>query len=214
MHEKQQLLLKLIKEDKNFGSYSLRTIAEKMNEVNKPQIAKYHLQKLAEAGMINLNLKEGVIKPVEKGYIKSTINTFFSLPIVGTANCGPATIFADQNVQQYLKVSSSMLPFTKKSLYGLVADGNSMNQAKIGKDKQNIESGDFVLVDSSVTDYKDKDIVVAIIDGMATIKQYEKDEKNKRITLRALSSENHLPIFIREGDDFVLSGRVVGVIKI
>ena len=50
MHEKQKLLLKLINEDKDLGSYSLRTIAEKMGSENKPQLAKYHLQKLAEAG--------------------------------------------------------------------------------------------------------------------------------------------------------------------
>ncbi len=214
MHEKQKLLLNLINEDKGIGSYSLRTIAEKMGAENKPQLAKYHLQKLAEAGLITLNLKENIIKPVKKGYVKSTVNTVFSLPIVGSANCGPANIFAEQNIQQYLKVSSSLLPYTKKDLYGLIADGESMNIAQIGSKKQAIENRDFVLVDSSVKSYKNGDVVVAVIDGMATIKQYENDKINNRIVLRAQSDkQDYLPIFIHEGDDFEISGKVVGVIK-
>lgn len=214
MHEKQKQLLNLINEDKNIGSYSLRTIAEKIGSENKPQIAKYHLQKLSEAGLISLNLKEGVIKPVKKGYVKSTVNSVFSLPIVGSANCGPANIFAEENIQQYLKVSSSMLPYTKKNLYGLIADGESMNMAKIGSKKEPIQNKDFVLVDSNIKNYKNGDVVVAVIDGMATIKQYEKDNVNNRIVLRAQSDkEDYLPIFIHEGDDFEISGKVVGVIK-
>ena len=214
MHEKQKLLLKLINEDKDLGSYSLRTIAEKMGSENKPQLAKYHLQKLAEAGLIKLNLKENIIKPVKKGYVKSTVNTVFSLPIVGSANCGPANIFAEQNIQQYLKVSSSALPHAKKDLYGLIADGESMNNAKVGSRKQPIKNRDFVLVDSSAKNFKNGDVIVAVIDGMATIKQYENDKLNNRIVLRAQSDkEDYLPILIYEGDDFEISGKVVGVIK-
>jgi repressor LexA len=214
MHEKQKILLKLINEDKDIGSYSLRTIAEKMGSVNKPQLAKYHLQKLSEAGLITLNFKENIIKPVKKGYIRSTINSVFSLPIVGSANCGPANIFAEQNIQQYLKVSSSLLPYSKKDLYGLIADGESMNVAKVGSKKEPIKNRDFVLVDSSIKNYKDGDVVVAVIDSMATIKQYENDKVNNRIVLRAQSDkEDYLPIFIHEGDDFEISGKVVGVIK-
>jgi SOS-response transcriptional repressor LexA len=212
MHTKQKLLLALIDRDPTIGSYSLRTIADKIGVSDKPQIVKYHLQQLEKAGLIQMNLQEGVIKPVKKGFVKSTINTVFSLPVVGSANCGPATIFAEQNVQQYLKVSSSMLPYNKKDLFALVADGDSMNLVKING-SQNIESGDFVLVDSTWKNYKDGDIVVAIIDGMATIKKYEYDKKNERVILRAESTEKYLPIFIHEDDDFQLSGKVVGIIK-
>ena len=89
-----------------------------------------------------------------------------------------------------------------------------MNIAKIGSKKQPIENGDFVLVDSGVKTYKNGDVVVAVIDGMATIKQYENDTTNNRIVLRAQSNkEDYLPIFIHEGDDFEISGKVVGVIK-
>lgn len=212
MHTKQKQLLTLIETDANIGSYSLRTIADKIGAPDKPQVVKYHLQQLEKAGMIQMNLDEGVIKSVKKGFVKSTVNTVFSLPVVGAANCGPATVFAEQNIQQYLKVSSSMLPYNKKDLYSVVADGNSMNLANIDE-KNTIENGDFVLVDSGYKNYKNGDIVVAVIDCMATIKRYKHDKENQRIVLEADSTEKYLPIFIHEGDDFQLSGKVVGVIK-
>lgn len=212
MHNKQKQLLALIDTDPNVGSYSLRTIADKIGVPDKPQIVKYHLLQLEKAGMIQMNLEQGVIKPVKRGLVKSTVNIVFSLPVVGSANCGPATIFAEQNIQQYLKVSSSMLPYNKKDLYSVIADGNSMNLAKVD-DKNTIESGDFVLVDSGYKNYKNGDIVVAVIDGMATIKRYKNDKANNRIVLEADSTDKYLPIFIHEGDDFQLSGKVVGIIK-
>lgn len=212
MHTKQKQLLALIDSDPNIGSYSLRTIADKIGVPDKPQIVKYHLQQLEKAGLIQMNLEAGIIKPIKKGFVKSTVNTVFSLPVVGSANCGPATIFAEQNIQQYLKVSSSMLPYNKKDLYALIADGNSMNLTEVEKGKT-IESGDFVLVDSGYKSYKNGDIVVAVIDGLATIKRYRFDKENERIVLEAHSTEKYLPIFIHEEDDFQLSGKVVGIIK-
>ncbi len=212
MHNKQKQLLALIDTDPYIGSYSLRSIADKIGVPDKPQIVKYHLQQLEKAGLIQLNLEQGVIKPVKRGFVKSTVNTVFSLPVVGSANCGPATIFAEQNIQQYLKVSSSMLPYNKKELYALIADGNSMNLAKVNE-KNTIESGDFVLVDNGYKSYKNGDIVVAVIDGLATIKRYRFDKENQRIVLEADSTEKYLPIFVHAEDDFQLSGKVVGIIK-
>ncbi|HMO77710.1 MAG TPA: S24 family peptidase [Candidatus Paceibacterota bacterium] len=211
MHVKQQQLLALIDSDPNIGSYSLRAIADKIGVSDKPQIVKYHLSQLEKAGLIQMNLAEGVLKRVRKGFTKTTLNSVYSLPVVGTANCGPATIFADSNVQQYLKVSSSLLPYNKSDLYALIADGNSMNKAEI--DGKKIESGDFLLVDSSYKNYKNGDVVVAVIDGMATIKRYHEDKPHQRIVLKADSTEKYLPIFIHEGDDFQFSGKVVGIIK-
>jgi len=76
-----------------------------------------------------------------------------------------------------------------------------------------IDNGDFVLVDSSYKTPRDGEIVVAVIDGMATIKRYFKDEENSRIVLKAESNTKYLPIFIHKDDDFHISGKVVGVIK-
>lgn len=212
MHIIQKQLLDLIATHDDFGSYSLRKIAEMVGAEGKPQTAKYHLQQLEKDGMIQMNLEAGVIKLVKRGYAKASASPIYSLPVVGSANCGPATIFAEQNVDQYLKISSSLLPRNKSNLYALIADGDSMNKAEVESGKV-IESGDFVLVDSEYKNYKKGDIVVAVIDGLATIKRYREDKENKMIVLEADSTHKYLPIFIHEGDDFQISGKVVGIIK-
>ena len=213
MHIIQKQLLDLIATHEDFGSYSLRKMAEMVGAKGKPQTAKYHLQQLEKDGLIQLNLEAGIIKLVKRGYAKASTSPIYSLPVVGSANCGPATIFAEQNVDQYLKISSSMLPRNKSNLYALIADGDSMNKAKVGEEEKTIESRDFVLVDSEYKNYKTGDIVVAVIDNMATIKRFREDKPNNRIILEADSTEKYLPIFIHEGDNFLLSGKVVGIIK-
>jgi repressor LexA len=212
MHRIQKQLLDLIATHEDFGSYSLRKIAGMVGADGKPQTAKYHLQQLEKAGMIQMNLEEGVIRLVKKGYSKASPSPIYSLPVVGAANCGPAAVFAEQNVDSYLKISSSLLPRNKKGLYALIADGDSMNRAEVETGKT-IESGDFVLVDSEQKSYRNGDIVVAVIDGLATIKRYRYEKENQQIVLEADSTEKYLPIFLHEGDDFLLNGKVVGIIK-
>lgn len=211
MHDTQARLLTLAR-TQNLGKLSLRQIAKFIDAEGKPQVVKYHLRQLERSGLIQLNLDKGVIKPVVKGLANHVRSLFYSLPIVGAANCGPATVFADERVEGYIKVSAKMLPHRKEALYVLVADGPSMNLAEVRKGAT-IEDGDYVVVDSSQKNPKDGDIVVAVIDGMATIKRYREDKKGKRILLEADSTEKYHPIIVHSGDDFAISGKVVEVIK-
>jgi len=211
MHDTQARLLTMAR-SQNLGKLSLRQIASFIGAEGRPQVVKYHLQKLEQAGLIQLNLDKKIIKPVVKGVSNRVRSMFYSLPIVGAANCGPQTVFADERIEGYVKVSSKMLPHRKSDLYVLVADGPSMNKAEVHKGVT-IEDDDYVVVDSSAKTPKDGDIVVAVIDGLATIKRYKKDVKNKRIVLEADSTEKYHPIYIHEGDDFTISGKVIDVIK-
>jgi SOS-response transcriptional repressor LexA len=212
MHTIQAALLNLAKHQ-DLGGMSLRQIAKLVGVENKPQIVKHHLLQLEKAGLMQVNLEKGVIKPTNRGFNPGEIKSlFYSLPVVGSANCGPATIFADARVEGYLKVSAKMLPRKKQDLYVLVAEGPSMNQAQV-RPGVTIESGDFVIVDSSYNNPKNGDIVVAVIDGMGTIKRYKNDRRNDRIVLESESTETFMPIFIHNGDDFLISGKVVDVIK-
>jgi len=212
MHKTQQALLELITRQ-NLGAMSLRQIAGLLGGNDKAQTIKHHLLQLEKAGLIQLNFEEKVIKQTSRGFNRPTPqNAFYALPVVGAANCGPANIFAEERTEGYLKVSSKMLPRKKSELFVLVASGPSMNMAEVTSGKT-IEDGDFVVVDSSYVDPKNGDIVVAVIDGMATIKRYREDRENGQIVLEAESTERFLPIFVHEGDDFVVSGRVIEVIK-
>jgi SOS-response transcriptional repressor LexA len=212
MHRIQTALLNLSRQQ-DLGSMSLRQIAELIGASNKPQIVKHHLLQLQKAGMMQVDIKAGVIKPVDRGFHrKQAVNFFYSLPIIGAANCGPAQIVAEERVEGYLKVSGKMLPRRKSGLYILVADGPSMNKAEV-RDGLTIEDGDFVVVDSTYSSPRNGDIVVAVIDGLATIKHYRQDKENDRVVLEADSTEKFLPIFIHEDDDFVVSGKVIDIIK-
>jgi SOS-response transcriptional repressor LexA len=96
-------------------------------------------------------------------------------------------------------------------LYAIKADGSSMNRAGIkGK---HIEDGDYVIVDKNDTDVKTGDVILAIIDGKATVKKFVDDRVNGQIVLVAESSADYAPIHLHEDDDFAISGKVVGVIK-
>ena len=213
MNNVQVALLNLSKHQ-DLGALSLRQIARLIGVEGKPQIIKHHLLQLEKAGLMQVNFDEGVIKPIKRGFNvnQKVKNLFYSLPIVGTANCGPATIFADERIEGYLKVSAKMLPRKKQDLYVLVAEGSSMNQAEV-REGITIENGDFVVVDSTYKQPKNGDIVVAVIDGMGTIKRYRKDKQHDRIVLESESTENFMPIFVHEEDDFMISGRVIDIIK-
>ena len=206
MHAIQEKLLKVI-DDKNIGDLTLRQIGDLVDE-KLPQKVKHHLSQLERKGFILIDRKNKKISRVSNKAKAGDI--FISIPIVGTANCGPATIYADQNIEGYLKISKRLAP-NKKSVFALRAEGNSLNKADING--KNIESGDFVIVDSENTSPHDNDYVVSVIDGMANIKKYRLDKNNSRVALLSESTQDYSPIFIHENDDFRISGKVVGVVK-
>lgn len=206
----QTQLLNLIASTPEMGSFSLRKIAELLGAKGKPQIAKYHLQQLEKRGLIQMNLDEGVLKLVQKGYNHATKSPLFAIPVVGAANCGPAVTYADQKVDSYLKISSSLLPRNKNRLFAIKADGDSMNRAKING--KSIETSDYVLVDREAK-YGNGDVVLAIVDGLATIKEFYLDKTHNRIILKANSDHEYMPIYIGEDDQFIINGKVVDVIK-
>ncbi len=206
MHTIQERLLKVI-DDKNIGDLTLRQIGELITE-RLPQKVKHHLSQLERKGFIVIDKKNKKINRVSNK--TKTGNIFISIPIVGTANCGPATVYADQNIEGYLKISKRLVP-NKKSVFALRAEGNSLNKANIAG--KNIESGDFVIVDSGNTLPHNNDYVVSVIDGMANIKKYRLDKDYSRIALLSESTQDYSPIFIHESDDFRISGKVVGVVK-
>src|SRR3989344_4519214 len=176
MHPIQEKLLKVI-DGKNVGDLTLRQIGELIEE-KLPQKVKHHLSQLERKGFILIDRKNKKINKISNKAKAGDI--FVSIPIVGAANCGPATIYADQNIEGYLKISKRLAP-NKKSIFALKAGGNSLNRADVGG--KNIESEDFVIVDSENTSPHDGDYVVSVIDGMANIKKYRLDKDNSRIAL-------------------------------
>lgn len=133
---------------------------------------------------------------------------FISIPLVGAANCGPAELLAEENIEAYIRVDKRSLP-RKSGIFALRASGNSMNRAKIkGK---NIEDGDIVLIDSEDRVAQNGDYVLSIIDGMANLKKFKVERG--QVMLVSESTENFKPILIMQGDDWLINGKIVSVIK-
>ena len=205
MHKLQEKLLKTTKEQ-NLSGLTLRSIGELVGEKSAQKI-KHHLVQLSKKGFISYNPTKREIKTTQK----ISKEGFVSLPIVGSANCGSATIFAEENITGYLKVSKKLVPRGGK-LFVLRAEGDSMNKANI-KNGKNIENGDFVVVDSEQRNPELGQYVVSVIDEVANIKKFVPDPQYKRIILKSESTKDYLPIFIHEDDKYHVSGRVVDVIK-
>jgi repressor LexA len=216
MHKIQQKLLELAGK-KNLGNYTLREIGGFVGETS-PQKIKHHLQQLEKRGFINVNKMEHTIKTMQqqgvsvKGILKNA--KLLSIPILGAANAGPATIFASTNIEGYLRVSSTLLerPRLAHRLFALKVDGPSMNMAYVGGKK--IEDGDYVIIDSEDREAANDDIVLSVIEGMANIKKYYVDKENNQILLMSESTHDFPAIHIHESDDFSINGKVIGVIKV
>ena len=207
MHIIQQKLLKL-SEEKNLGAMTLREMGHEIGE-KLPQKIKHHLTQLEKKGFLKISKTQGTVERTKAGKV-SDLSSLLSIPILGTANCGPATFYADANYEGYLKISSALLK-KKKDIYAVRANGPSMNKANVAG--QNIEEGDYLIIDAADTTPTNGDVVVSVFDGLANIKKFFWDEEHGRVVLLSESSKDFPPIFIHEDDDFAISGKVIQVIK-
>lgn len=207
MHKTQEHLLQLVK-TQNLGKLTLREIGALVGEEKYPQKVKHHLSQLEKKGFIRIDKNNNNIESAKTGLIKET--QIMSIPILGTANCGPATFYAENNYQGYLKISSKFLN-KQKNVFALQADGPSMNRTNIqGKA---IEDGDYLIVDSEARNPENGDVVVSVFDDVANIKKFTLDKENNRIVLSSESSQAFPPILIHEDDEYHIMGKVVQVVK-
>lgn len=217
MNEFQEKILQL-STTKNLAEIPLRKLGELIGlKSPHPQIVKYHLGQLEKRGLIFIDKKRKLIKRIDKGGIANT--NLIAVPILGAANCGAATMIADQYMEGFLKISS--LSLVKKALarkneiFALEASGDSMNKAQVGDGKLSIEDGDYVIIDKSNKSPRDGDYVLSIIDGMANIKKFIFDKENNRILLLSESTHNYPPIIIHPKDlhGYIINGVVLQVVK-
>ena len=189
---------------------SLREIGKLIGQANQPQKVKHHLLQLEKKGLLNINRSNRIVVRTAPGLIHNS--KLISVPILGSANCGTATIYADQNIEGYLRVSGKILS-RKKDVFAIKASGYSMNKANINGDS--IEDGDYVVVDPKYRSVKNGDYVLSIVDGVANIKRFFKDTASKRIILLSESSASYSPIFIHfdDLDRYLVNGKIIQVIK-
>jgi SOS-response transcriptional repressor LexA len=212
MHPIQQKLLTLI-EKSPLSGLTLREIGAKVGEPESPQKVKHHLDQLAAKGFIVIDKNNNTIEKMSHQNSKGNV---ISLPIMGSANCGEATFFADGHVEGYLQVTKKILgdlATRVKDLFVLQAVGQSMNRADVEGDT--IENGDYVIVDKKVAAPQDGQYVVSIINGVANIKKIYLDKKKSQIILLSESSQDIPPIYVHQDDvdGYLIAGKIVKVMK-
>ena len=205
MHHIQQKILNFAN-NLNLKRDGLRQIGRLVGEPHPFKIS-YHLKKLEKNGFIKIDKKTGIIKRTKNEEPQKGL--FWAIPVLGEANCGKANIFAEENLEGYIKVSKSIIKIGD-GLLAVRASGNSMNKANING--QNIEDGDYVIVNTKKQPQSNS-YVLAIIDNCANVKKLLMDSKNKIISLISESTENHPIIFIHETDKFLINGVVKYIIK-
>jgi repressor LexA len=151
---------------------------------------------------------------VEKGYIKKDrtprsielVEDFKEIdgqteliPLLGTASCGTPAFFADDNIEEFIPVDTKLLNnFNKHSYFLIRTSGTSM-------DKAGIKDDSLVLVEK-LDSYEDGDRVVAVLDGLATIKNLHQG-KDAYVLTPESTDPKHKPIIVK--DDFHIAGKVI-----
>lgn len=135
--------------------------------------------------------------PEDFGTREQTIN----IPLLGNIACG-LPIFADENIEAQIPISIKLIKDGYR-YFLLKAVGDSM-------DDVGIDSGDLLLIKQQQYAVNGN-LVVALIDDEATVKEYQK--KNNMIVLKPRSkNEEHQPIILT--NDFRIQGVVDEIIKI
>jgi repressor LexA len=121
------------------------------------------------------------------------------IPLVGSVPAG-LPIDAVENLEGNIGVDTTLFP--ELDVFALKVKGESMTGA-------NISDGDIAIVHKT-PNADDGNLVVALIDGEATLKRLVR--KNGNLVLHA---ENPMfkDIVIKPGEDFALAGVVVGIIR-
>lgn len=197
----------------------LDAIQEIINE-EKSNPTTYKLHKHLETRGVSVGSLKGTVQIVEalekKDLIKrdedrkiyliennsfANLGNIFSIPMYGLASCGEALAYAEGNVDGYLQISRSL--FREESpakLFAVKTLGDSM-------DKEGIGDGDYAVFEKKDLDFDfDGKIVVAVINGMATIKRYRKLNHGIIGLFPNSTNKIHQPIYLDESDSILVAG--------
>ena len=129
-----------------------------------------------------------------------------AVPVIGRVAAG-TPILAEENVEGRLRLPLTLAGPASDKVFLLHVHGTSMNAARVEGDS--IDDGDLILVRQQPT-ANDGDIVVALIDGEATVKRLARAPGY--IILKPESKDRrHQPIMVER--DFRVLGKVKRVLK-
>jgi repressor LexA len=123
------------------------------------------------------------------------------LPVVGTVRAGMPQP-PEEDIQEYYSIDRNVA--RSGGTFFLKVKGDSMIDAAI-------REGDLALIRPQVI-ARDRDIVVALVDGEATLKSFYREADHIRLQPE---NSNYAPIIISEGSsDISIIGKVVGIYRV
>ncbi|HRX43960.1 MAG TPA: transcriptional repressor LexA [Candidatus Dojkabacteria bacterium] len=177
--------------------------------------------------LLEISTKRGVVSHLEalekKGYIIRTseargiqvINEeepvyeyLVGIPILGYANAGTPLVLAQEENLGVLQLDPNLVEKKEQNLFGLIVKGDSMNLRNING--KALEEGHYLVVQKDA-EYEDGDVVVAIVDGCATVKNIKR-EKGLVILYPQSNNPIHRPIYLNKKSDSMINGKVVMVL--
>ena len=163
-------------------------------KVSSTSTISYYLNKLETSGLI----KKSPNKNRALEIVGETFNfsDYVKIPIVGKITAGEP-ILAVENTEEYFIASPSL--FRGDGLFILTVSGESTINA-------GIFNGDKIVVRQQST-AQNGEIVAALIDGLATVKRFYKEENRYRLQPENDTME---PIYT---DHVEILGKVVGLIR-
>ena len=201
-----------------------KTILDAIGEIidqEKENPTTYRIHKYLEGRGVEMGSLKGTVQVIEALEKKDVVKrdedkkiyliennsyanwgNIFSIPMYGLASCGEALAYADDNnVDGYLQISKSLFRRENPAkLFAVKSLGDSM-------DKDKINDGDYVVFEKHDTDYNfENKIVVAVINGMATIKRYKKLPHGIIGLFPNSTNSVHQPIYLDESDTILIAG--------
>lgn len=187
------------------------TTIQTYEEDERSQPSLYRLSKILDEA--TTSTRQVVESLEKKGFIKRDGKYIFSLkqeysdrqnvisvPLYGLASCGEALAFAQDNVSGFLQISPNLFRTKDPAeLFAIQAIGDSMN-------KEGIDDQSYIIFEKYNGQDLDKKIVVAIINGMATIKKYQKKSNDLVMLMPSSTNDKHKPIYISAHDNFIIAG--------
>lgn len=202
LNQNEVNILNFIKKQVSENGYppSVREICKAVGLKSTSSVHMY-LNRLAEKGELEkTNLKTRALKLTNISAEKPEDIDSVSIPLVGNVAAG-APILAEQNIEDYFRISTSLLKKTNQSdsTYMLKVKGDSM--INVG-----IYNGDYVIISKCQT-AENGQIVVAMIDNEATVKTFYKEKDHVRLQPE---NDTMAPIIVK---DVQILGKVIGLFR-
>jgi len=205
--ERQKVVLKTIRNYFLDNGYAPSlTELQQMLEISTKRGVVSHLEALEKKGYIIRTSEPRGIQVVNEE--EPVYEYLVGIPILGYANAGTPLVLAQEENLGVLQLDPNLVDSKNQNLFGLIVKGDSMNLRDI--DGKALKEGNYLVVQKDA-EYEDGDVVVAIVDGCATVKNIKR-EKGLVILYPQSSNPLHRPIYLNTKSDSLINGKVVMVL--